>query len=61
MDARSKFFIKKIRKGELGLEIGPSHNPLVTKSDGYNIRIVDHDDKKGLIKELRKGKKGKKE
>ena len=26
----------------LGLEIGPSFNPLVPKSDGYNVEILDH-------------------
>jgi SAM-dependent methyltransferase len=33
----------------LGLEIGPSHNPLLLKSDGHNIRIADHLDQAGLI------------
>jgi hypothetical protein len=32
----------------LGLEIGPSHNPLLSKSDGFNIRIADHLDEEGL-------------
>lgn len=26
----------------LGLEIGPSFNPLVSKAEGYNIEILDH-------------------
>ncbi|MCX7068398.1 MAG: methyltransferase domain-containing protein [Methylococcales bacterium] len=26
----------------LGLEIGPSFNPLVPKADGYNVEILDH-------------------
>jgi hypothetical protein len=28
----------------LGLEIGPSHNPLLPKSQGYQIEIIDHAD-----------------
>lgn len=31
-----------IDKKELGLEIGPSINPIARKSDGYNVHIVDH-------------------
>jgi hypothetical protein len=32
----------------LGLEIGPSHNPLLAKRDGYEIRIADYLDQAGL-------------
>ena len=32
----------------LGLEIGPSHRPLVPKAKGYNVRIADHLDAEGL-------------
>ena len=32
-----------------GLEIGPSHNPLLRKSDGHDIRVADHLDRAGLI------------
>lgn len=35
--------------GGSGLEIGPSHNPLLLKSEGHDIRIADHLDKAGLI------------
>lgn len=33
----------------LGLEIGPSHNPLLPKAEGYNVRIADHLDQDGLV------------
>jgi SAM-dependent methyltransferase len=33
----------------LGLEIGPSHRPLLPKRNGYNIRTADHLDQAGLI------------
>lgn len=32
-----------------GLEIGPSHRPLVAKRDGYDIAVADHLDQAGLI------------
>lgn len=31
-----------IDKGMKGLEIGPSHNPICPKREGWNIHIVDH-------------------
>jgi len=37
-----------IDKNGLGLEIGPSHNPLASKSKGFNVEIVDHLDANGL-------------
>lgn len=37
----------------LGLEIGPSHNPLLRKADGYNIRIADYLDREGLLEKYR--------
>ncbi len=33
----------------LGLEIGPSHNPILPKRDGYNVRVVDHLETSRLI------------
>jgi SAM-dependent methyltransferase len=36
--------------GGLGLEIGPSHNPLMPKSAGFNVEILDYLDADGLRK-----------
>lgn len=33
----------------LGLEIGPSYNPLVPKSEGFRVEILDYTDQPGLI------------
>ncbi len=33
----------------LGLEIGPSHNPLLPKAAGYQVRIADYYDREGLL------------
>ena len=35
--------------GGAGLEIGPSYNPLAPKAEGFNVEIVDHLDRAGLI------------
>lgn len=32
----------------LGLEIGPSYNPIAPKANGYNVRILDHADQQTL-------------
>jgi hypothetical protein len=34
--------LQSIDKNGLGLEIGPSHNPIAPKSKGYNVHILDH-------------------
>ena len=31
-----------LKKDGLGLEIGPSHNPMAPKKAGYNVHILDH-------------------
>lgn len=33
-----------------GLEIGPSHNPIAPKKKGFDVQIIDHLDRDGLIK-----------
>jgi 2-polyprenyl-3-methyl-5-hydroxy-6-metoxy-1,4-benzoquinol methylase len=42
--------MSEIDKNGVGLEIGPSHRPIASKKQGYNVQIVDHLDKNGLIK-----------
>jgi SAM-dependent methyltransferase len=42
-DNRSEKILKLIDdKSWLGLEIGPSYNPIASKREGWNIQIVDH-------------------
>ena len=48
MDRREKI-ICKCNLGGKGLEIGPSISPVVPKKDGFDIEIINHTDKKGLI------------
>jgi predicted SAM-dependent methyltransferase len=42
--------LSEIDKNGIGLEIGPSHRPIASKKNSYNVHIVDHLDKSGLIK-----------
>jgi len=42
-----------IKKEGVGLEIGPSHNPLTRKRDGYKVEILDHLSKDDLIEKYK--------
>lgn len=50
---RKDFLLKYVNKDKAGLEIGPSHNPIAPKSEGYNVEIIDHTDEDGLIKKYK--------
>lgn len=39
---RDKKVFHLLDKKGLGLEIGPSHNPLAPKSKGFNVHVLDH-------------------
>lgn len=42
------FISSSVEKTSLSLEIGASYNPILPKSAGYNVRIVDHVDQLSL-------------
>jgi predicted SAM-dependent methyltransferase len=42
-----------IDKKGLGLEIGPSYNPIAPKKAGFNVRILDHATREELIEKYR--------
>ncbi|MCL5980732.1 MAG: methyltransferase domain-containing protein [Gammaproteobacteria bacterium] len=46
---RNEKALKHINKDGIGLEIGPSHNPIAPKRSGYKVHILDHADRKQLI------------
>lgn len=48
LDRRAKI-LEQIRQSGTGLEIGPSHSPLASKSEGFDVRILDHLDRAGLV------------
>jgi SAM-dependent methyltransferase len=52
MNSKDKVFAH-IDKSGFGLEIGPSHNPLAPKKEGYNIHIIDHMSRDQLIEKYR--------
>jgi SAM-dependent methyltransferase len=45
---RKKMLLSMFDSAGKGLEIGPSFNPLVPKSEGYNVEILDHSSAEGL-------------
>ena len=40
--SREEKVFSLLNKNGLGLEIGPSHNPIAPKKKGYNVHILDH-------------------
>lgn len=48
MDRKDKIFFY-IDKNKPGIEIGPSHNPLAPKKEGYQVHIIDHMNREQLI------------
>lgn len=45
--------LKMVDRKGLGLEIGPSHNPIAPKRGGFNVRILDHATQEELIEKYR--------
>ncbi|WP_171164696.1 class I SAM-dependent methyltransferase [Usitatibacter palustris] len=41
--------LEGIDKAGTGLEIGPSHDPLAPKREGYNVHIIDHATREDLV------------
>ncbi|MCD4655776.1 class I SAM-dependent methyltransferase [bacterium] len=48
-DRRDKI-LHQVNTNGRGLEIGPSHRPMLRKADGYNIEVLDHCTKAELIR-----------
>ena len=46
---RNEKILAHINKAGFGLEIGPSHNPVAPKKEGYNVSIIDHMTKQELL------------
>ena len=40
--SREEIVFHLLDKKGLGLEIGPSHNPIASKKNGFNVHILDH-------------------
>ena len=50
---KTTYMMGDATKEMLLLEVGPSYNPIVTKVDGWNIRVVDHATKAELESKYR--------
>lgn len=46
---REEKIFRHIDKNGYGIEIGPSHNPIAAKKDGYKTHIIDHMSREQLI------------
>ncbi len=46
---RKEKALRHINKKGRGIEIGPSHNPLAPKKEGYKVHIIDHMSRDKLI------------
>ncbi len=46
---RNATLLEHLDKEGLGLEIGPSHRPAAAKKDGFNVEIIDHLSREGLL------------
>lgn len=46
--SRHEKIMSSLKKNGLGLEIGPSHNPIAPKREGFNVHVLDHLDREGL-------------
>jgi predicted SAM-dependent methyltransferase len=51
--SRVEKILRHIKKEELGVEIGPSHNPIASKIKGYKVHIIDHMTRDDLIEKYR--------
>lgn len=50
---RKDILLDSLKLDELGIEIGPSHSPLAPKREGYNVHVLDHLSREGLIEKYR--------
>ena len=46
---RKKKILSHINRNGQGLEVGPSHNPIAPKKEGFNVDIIDHFNKEQLV------------
>lgn len=46
---RTEKILCKIDRTKPGIEIGPSFSPVAPKAEGYNVHIIDHLDREGLV------------
>ncbi len=52
MDRKEKL-LRHIDKNKPGIEIGPSHNPIAPKKEGYLVHVIDHMSREDLIEKYK--------
>jgi hypothetical protein len=52
MDRKSRM-LSFLNQAGKGLEIGPSHNPVAPKREGFDVHVVDHCDRAALVEKYR--------
>ena len=50
---RKDILLSMLDRDGLGLEIGPSHNPVAPKREGFRVEVVDHADRAALVEKYR--------
>lgn len=50
---RKEILRAPILKEGMGLEIGPSYDPVAAKRDGYRVEIIDYTDRAGLVEKYK--------
>ncbi|NWF48010.1 methyltransferase domain-containing protein [Hydrogenophaga sp. D2P1] len=53
MSTRKELILRDIDTRGLGLEIGPSHNPVAPKRDGFQVHVMDHLTREGLVEKYK--------
>lgn len=53
MNRKEKILLHVDKNGR-GIEIGPSYNPIVPRSEGYDVDVIDHMSRAELIAKYRK-------
>ncbi|MEO1400362.1 MAG: hypothetical protein AAFV72_03805 [Cyanobacteria bacterium J06635_1] len=51
--SRKEIILRHINKAGFGVEIGPSHNPIAPKREGYKVHVIDHMDQAQLIEKYK--------
>ena len=50
---RKEIILRNIDTKGLGLEIGPSHNPVAPKKEGFHVHVMDHLTQGGLVEKYK--------
>ncbi len=47
--SRSETILRHVNLNGTGLEVGPGHEPIAPKSAGFNVEVIDHLSREGLV------------